>query len=302
MARLLDDLLDVSRLSRGRLLLQRAPVSLADVLARRGGDQPAVDRRATAAACRSTPATRAWWSMATASAWRRSSPTCCTTPRSSAARAGGSACRRGARATRRWCGSPTAASASRRSCCRACSSSSCRVPTERGGLGIGLSLAKRLVEMHGGAITRAQRGPRQGQRVHRAPATDVSRGHAAITTPPSQAPVAAARKVLIVDDNADVAEITSLLLKGAGCDVRVAYDGATALDDRRDLSTGNGLHGSRHAGAGRVRSLPPDSRVLVGNVGADDRRQRLGAGRRINNGAPPRASTCTSSSRSILAP
>ena len=35
---------------------------------------------------------------------------------------------------------------------------------------------------------------------------------------------------MIVDDNADVAEITALLLKGAGCEVRVAYDGATALD------------------------------------------------------------------------
>ena len=39
-----------------------------------------------------------------------------------------------------------------------------------------------------------------------------------------------ARRVLIVDDNHDVAEIASLLLTSSGCDVRVAYDGASALD------------------------------------------------------------------------
>ena len=49
---------------------------------------------------------------------------------------------------------------------------------------------------------------------------------AASATP---APAAALRRVMIVDDNPDVAEISALLLKGAGCDVRVAFDGAEAL-------------------------------------------------------------------------
>lgn len=38
------------------------------------------------------------------------------------------------------------------------------------------------------------------------------------------------RRVLIVDDHPDVTEITALLLRGAGCDVRVAGDGGEALD------------------------------------------------------------------------
>lgn len=38
------------------------------------------------------------------------------------------------------------------------------------------------------------------------------------------------RRVLIVDDHADVTEVMALFLKGAGCDVRVAFDGAQALD------------------------------------------------------------------------
>lgn len=38
------------------------------------------------------------------------------------------------------------------------------------------------------------------------------------------------RRVLIVDDNPDVAEVTALLLKGAGCDVRAAFDGVEALE------------------------------------------------------------------------
>ena len=148
-------------------------------------------------------------------------------------------------------------------------------PAERGGLGIGLSLAQRLVEMHGGAISAHSEGTGKGSEFTvRLPLTS-----AAVSARPRhrgspQAP--AARKVLIVDDNPDVAEITALLLKGAGCDVRVAYDGATALDTAQAFQPGDRVHGSRNAGAGRLRSLPPDSRVLVGAGGAVDRGQRLG--------------------------
>lgn len=42
--------------------------------------------------------------------------------------------------------------------------------------------------------------------------------------------IAPQRRVLIVDDNPDVAEVTALLLTGAGFEVRVAFDGAAALD------------------------------------------------------------------------
>jgi CheY-like chemotaxis protein len=99
-------------------------------------------------------------------------------------------------------------------------------PEEKGGLGIGLPLAKRLVEMHGGVITAHSEGPGKGSEFTvRVPLTM----DAAATAVERQAPSTRARRVLIVDDNPDVAEISALLLKGAGCEVRVAYDGHEAL-------------------------------------------------------------------------
>ena len=103
-------------------------------------------------------------------------------------------------------------------------------PAERGGLGLGLSLAQRLVDMHGGEISAHSEGPGKGSEFTvRLPLTSapVARDHDSA----DHSPATAARRVLIVDDSVDVAEITALLLKGAGCDVRIAYDGVAALDE-----------------------------------------------------------------------
>jgi CheY-like chemotaxis protein len=56
-----------------------------------------------------------------------------------------------------------------------------------------------------------------------------SRGPITDVTSPPEPRARTTRKVLIVDDNVDVAEISALLLKGTGCDVRIAYDGREAL-------------------------------------------------------------------------
>jgi len=101
-------------------------------------------------------------------------------------------------------------------------------PEKRGGLGVGLSLAKCLVEMHDGVIAVHSDGIGKGSEfIVRLPMT------AATSEPQAPArPVLAQsrRRILIVDDNADVADVTALLLKGVGCEVRVAYDGAAALE------------------------------------------------------------------------
>ncbi|HEY4373684.1 MAG TPA: response regulator [Burkholderiales bacterium] len=97
------------------------------------------------------------------------------------------------------------------------------------GLGIGLSLVRRLVEMHGGRVQASSGG----------------RGHGSefcVTFPllreeGAAAPVAAvpammtggSRRILVVDDNADAADAISILLESHGHQVRTAYDGREAM-------------------------------------------------------------------------
>jgi signal transduction histidine kinase len=100
-----------------------------------------------------------------------------------------------------------------------------------GGLGVGLSLVKKLVEMHEGTVevTSAGRG-RGAEFIVRLPCLDATLGaqDGAVTGSNDVAP-AAPRKILIVDDNRDVAESLATLLTLMGNEVRVAHDGQSAL-------------------------------------------------------------------------
>lgn len=100
-----------------------------------------------------------------------------------------------------------------------------------GGLGIGLTLARSLVEMHGGSIEAHSPGLGQGSEfVVRMPAR-VPAGRAAPPLPEPTAPFAArALRVLVVEDNLDTAESLSALLRLWGHDVRVVHDGLSAVD------------------------------------------------------------------------
>jgi PAS domain S-box-containing protein len=100
----------------------------------------------------------------------------------------------------------------------------------KGGLGIGLALAKRFVELHGGTIDLFSVGRGQGTTVTvRLPIGVVA--EAALMSPERSAAGRAQRKlnVLIADDNTDSAETLRLLLQFFGHDVRVAFDGAEAV-------------------------------------------------------------------------
>jgi signal transduction histidine kinase/ActR/RegA family two-component response regulator len=97
-----------------------------------------------------------------------------------------------------------------------------------GGLGIGLTLARRLVEMHEGRISIRSAGPNQGTEVDiRLPITV----DAAPAVPSERPRVAAGRtlRVLIVEDNLDAAEMLELAVSRLGHDTRLAHDGATAV-------------------------------------------------------------------------
>ncbi|MFL6662197.1 MAG: ATP-binding protein [Rhizobacter sp.] len=98
-----------------------------------------------------------------------------------------------------------------------------------GGLGLGLAIVKTLVQLHGGSVGAQSDGPGRGSRfIVRLPASDPAPPPAAA---PQRVPMAAPRRgrVLLVDDNADAADMVGELLRDAGHEVCIAADGPAAL-------------------------------------------------------------------------
>ena len=99
----------------------------------------------------------------------------------------------------------------------------------RGGLGIGLSLVKRIVELHGGTVTAHSEGLGLGSEfVVRLPAIEAARPDLPRSRIAGQRSPAR-RKILVVDDNADAAESLAALLSISGHETRMAHDGPEAL-------------------------------------------------------------------------
>jgi PAS domain S-box-containing protein len=158
-----------------------------------------------------------------------------------------------------------------------------------GGLGIGLTLARRLTEMHGGTLEARSEGSGKGSEfvvwlplVEQAlPAPEEPAGPPRVAGTP-------ARRILVVDDNCDAADSLAMLLRLLGNNVRTAHDGRQALvvaeafqPELVLLDIGlPGMNG--YEVARQLRALPAQDRAmlvaLTGFGAEEDRRQSRAAG------------------------
>jgi two-component system CheB/CheR fusion protein len=104
-----------------------------------------------------------------------------------------------------------------------------RDPDQRG-LGIGLTLVKRLIELHGGDVAVRSAGRGQGSEfIVRLPALEAAAVPLTVATVGETPQPSIRRRILVVDDNVDAAEMLSRILRLQNQDVSVAHDGPAAL-------------------------------------------------------------------------
>jgi signal transduction histidine kinase/integral membrane sensor domain MASE1/ActR/RegA family two-component response regulator len=160
----------------------------------------------------------------------------------------------------------------------------------RGGLGVGLTLVRRLVESHGGSVTARSDGLGRGSEftVRLPPSARCAAPAAPAAASPARTAGVAARRILVVDDNRDAATTLAALLRRKGDDVRLAFDGREAIEAAAEfqpqivlldigLPAMNGFEVARHI----RRTAAGASAVLVALTGwsqEEDRRRSREAG------------------------
>jgi signal transduction histidine kinase/ActR/RegA family two-component response regulator len=160
----------------------------------------------------------------------------------------------------------------------------------QGGLGIGLTLVKRLVEMHGGTVEARSAGPGRGSEfVVRLPEQAGAGLAPRVAVIPQARPAAGAqRRILVADDNRDAADSLAFMLRLGGHDVRIAYDGEEALELAESFRPALALidigmpRMNGYEAARRLRAKPYGGELmliaLTGWGQPDDRSRSLAAG------------------------
>jgi signal transduction histidine kinase len=108
-------------------------------------------------------------------------------------------------------------------------------PREGGGLGLGLPLARGLIELHGGTLHASSEGPRRGAEF--VVTLPFSRRHSAVAAA-KDATALRPLRVLVVEDNVDSGDTLADVLRLAGHEVRVARDGRSGLEAARAFRPG----------------------------------------------------------------
>ena len=164
-----------------------------------------------------------------------------------------------------------------------------KVDRAQGGLGIGLTLAQRLVRLHGGHVEAFSAGPDQGTEfVVRLPAMPPGVSEQQSLESPTDLSPKATFRVLVVDDNVDSAETILTSLRTEGHEADVAYDGKSAIERARAFKPDTvlldiGLPGMSGLDVARtLRTLPETRNALIialsGYGQAEDKERSLQAG------------------------
>ena len=141
----------------------------------------------------------------------------------------------------------------------------------KGGLGLGLAIVQRLVGMHGGTVTGASEGHGHGSEFVIELPGSLHAIEREADGPDAAAHAPLGLKVLVVDDNRLTTEALGLLLRVLGCDARLAFDGLSALAVVNDFAPDvalldiglPGMDGYELASRLRTRCAPREPRLIA---------------------------------------